>query len=103
MSSEELENFEAKAQLELYDEYRNVAQLFTYIVETDRRFYLANSVEVTPQVGQGTVYFDVVMNDVWVWDIFRASRFVKSVHVYSFKDVNVEELASQADFVVPEM
>ena len=28
-----------------------------------------------------------------MWDIYRASRFVKSVQVVTFKDVNVEELA----------
>ena len=37
-------------------------------------------------------YFEISMTDVWVWDIYRASRFVKSVHVVTFKDVNVEEL-----------
>ena len=32
------------------------------------------------------------MDDVWVWDIYRPSRFVKRVRVVTFKDVNVEEL-----------
>jgi hypothetical protein len=30
------------------------------------------------------------MNDVWVWDVYRNDRFVKSVRVLTFKDVNVE-------------
>ena len=40
------------------------------------------------------------MNDVWVWDVYRADRFVKSVRVLTFKDVNVEELAAQ-EFELP--
>jgi hypothetical protein len=28
-----------------------------------------------------------------VWDTFRSARFVKHVHVLTFKDVNVEEIA----------
>jgi hypothetical protein len=28
-----------------------------------------------------------------VWDIYRSSRFVRSVRVITYKDVNVEELS----------
>ena len=35
-------------------------------------------------------YFELQMNDVWVWDVYRSDRFVKSVRVLTFKDVNVE-------------
>jgi hypothetical protein len=34
------------------------------------------------------------MADAWVWDMYRPARFVKNVRVVTFKDVNVEELAS---------
>ena len=34
----------------------------------------------------------ITMNDAWVWDIYRPARFVKSVRVVTFKDVNIEEL-----------
>ncbi len=31
--------------------------------------------------------------DAWVWDVYRATRFVQcNVRVLTFKDVNVEEL-----------
>ena len=30
------------------------------------------------------------MNDVWVWDVYRSDRFVKSVRVITYKDFNVE-------------
>jgi hypothetical protein len=35
------------------------------------------------------------LKDVWVWDVYRADRFVSSVTVLTFKDVNVEELGSK--------
>ena len=39
------------------------------------------------------MYFEVTLSDAWVWDVYRPARFVKSVRVVTFKDVNVEELA----------
>jgi putative CTP synthase (UTP-ammonia lyase) len=103
MSAEELENYETDAQLALYREYQDVMSLFSYAVETDRRFYLANKVDVTPQIREGTIYFEVVMNDVWVWDVFRTNRFVKNVRAFSTRDVNVEERLPNQDFTVPEI
>ena len=47
MSAEDLENYETDAQMALYREYKDVMSLFSYAVETDRRFYLANQVDVT--------------------------------------------------------
>ncbi|MDY3049538.1 MAG: DUF2469 family protein [Rothia sp. (in: high G+C Gram-positive bacteria)] len=101
MSSEELEGYESAAQLTLYEEYKNVASLFTFVVETDRRFYLANSVQVSPRCQDGALYFEVEMQDVWVWDTFRSSRFVKNVRVFSVKDVNIEERAAGDDLLLP--
>ncbi len=103
MSSEELDQFEAQAQLSLYQEYKTVCDLFTYSVETDRRFYLANAVVLTPMQEGANLYFRVELTDVWVWDVFRKSRFVKKVEVYSRQDVNVEERASQQDLLVPDL
>jgi hypothetical protein len=93
MSAEDLENYETEMELSLYREYRDVVGLFSHVVETERRFYLANSVEVKPRSDGGEVYFEVTMSDAWVWDVYRPARFVKSVRVVTFKDVNVEELA----------
>ena len=45
MSAEDLDNYETDAELALYKEYRDVIKLFTYVVETERRFYLANKVD----------------------------------------------------------
>lgn len=61
------------------------------MIETERRFYLANDVNVVRRDTEHDFYFEISMTDVWVWDIYRADRFVKSVRVLT-KDVNVEEL-----------
>ena len=47
MSSDDLENFEAERELQLAQEYQDVAAMFRFAVETERRFYLANEVTVT--------------------------------------------------------
>ena len=92
MSADDLENYEADRELLLAQEYRDVSSLFRYAVETERRFYLANDVKVEV-LGDGTrPMVEVVLNDAWVWDMYRQSRFVPSVRVITFKDVNVEEL-----------
>jgi hypothetical protein len=93
MSAEEdLDRFEAEIELALYEEYRAVLPLFRFVVETERRFYLANDVKVTPHEQAGTTWFEVELGDAWVWDMYRPARFVKSVRVVTFRDVNVEAL-----------
>jgi hypothetical protein len=100
MSAEDLEKYEAEMELSLYREYRDVVGLFSYVVETDRRFYLTNNVDLQVRGDGGEVYFEVTMSDAWVWDMYRPARFVKNVKVVTFKDVNVEELA-KADLEIP--
>jgi hypothetical protein len=90
MNEDDIERFEEERELELYREYRDVLPMFTYVIETERRFYLANDVQLTPQ-GNGWVQVD--LSDAWVWDMFRPARFVSSVRVMTRRDVNVEELA----------
>lgn len=101
MSAEDLEDYETEAELALYREYRDVVSLFSYVVETERRFYLANAVDLRPRSADGEVWFELVLSDAWVWDVYRSARFVKSVRVVTFKDVNVEELA-KPDLEVPD-
>ena len=93
MSSEDLERYETEIELQLYREYRDVLPMFSYIVETERRFYLANGVKVEPQRDGGQVYFEIELEDAWVWDMYRPARFVSKVRLVTFRDVNVEELA----------
>lgn len=92
--SEDLERFESELEIDLYREYRDLGHLFKYIVHTERRLYLANEVDVKVcRNDAGDVYFDVTLNDAWVWDLYGQARFVKQSRVLTFKDVNVEELA----------
>lgn len=99
MSSEDLENFETEAELALYREYRDVVGLFQYVVETERRFYLANKVDLQVRASGGDIYFEVALTDAWVWDVYRSARLVKSVRVVTFRDVNIEELAHDEDSI----
>ncbi len=92
MSSEDLERYEAEIELQLYQEYRAVLPMFRYVVETDRRLYLANHVRIEPRTGSGDSHISVELRDAWVWDMYRPARFVSSVRVMTFQDVNVEEL-----------
>ncbi|MCP2165398.1 DUF2469 domain-containing protein [Goodfellowiella coeruleoviolacea] len=92
MSAEDLEKYETEMELQLYREYRDIVGQFSFVVETERRFYLANAVDVQARNADGEVYFEVRMSDAWVWDMYRPARFVKNVRVITFKDVNVEEL-----------
>ena len=100
MSAEDLENYETEMELHLYREYRDVVGLFAYVVETERRFYLANQVDLQVRSSGGEVFFEVRMADAWVWDVYRPARFVKSVRVVTFKDVIIEEL-NKSDLELP--
>ena len=102
MSAEDLEKYEAEMELQLYREYRDVVGLFSHVVETERRFYLTNEVELNVRsADNGEVFFEVTMRDAWVWDMYRPARFVKNVRVVTFKDVNIEELA-KSDLELPD-
>ncbi len=92
MSTEDLERYETEIELQLYKEYKDVAPLFRYVVETERRFYLANEVATEVRTENGRTFFELTLSDAWVWDMYRPARFVQSVRVLSFKDVNIEEL-----------
>ena len=101
MSAEDLERYEAEMELQLYREYRDVVSIFKYVVETDRRFYLCNAVDLKVRTEGGDVYFEVTMSDAWVWDMYRPARYVRNVRVLTFKDVNVEEL-DKPDLELPD-
>jgi hypothetical protein len=92
VSAEDLEQYETEMELQLYREYRDIVGQFSYVVETERRFYLCNAVDLQVRNPDGDMYFELRMSDAWVWDMYRPARFVKNVRVVTFKDVNVEEL-----------
>ncbi len=66
--------------------------MFRFAVETERRFYLANEVNVSVTGDPSRPVIEVELADAWVWDMYRKTRFVPKVRVLTFKDVNVEEL-----------
>lgn len=92
MSEEDLERYETGVELKIYKEYRDVLPMFKYVVETERRFYLCNGVTSHTRQTGSSVYFELELEDAWVWDMYRPARFVKQVKVMTFRDVNIEEL-----------
>src|SRR5690625_7407961 len=101
MSAEDLEKYETEMELSLYREYKDIVGQFSYDVETERRFYLANSVEMVPRNADGEVYFELRLAAAWVWDMYRPARFVKQVREATFEGGNSEE-ADKADLRHPE-
>jgi hypothetical protein len=101
VSSDDLENFEAERELQLAQEYQDVAGMFKFAVETERRFYLANDVKLTVSGDSARPVIEVELTDAWVWDMYRPARFVKQVRVITFKDVNIEEV-DKPDLRLPE-
>ena len=93
MSDEDIERFEDDMELRLWREYRDVLPMFAYVVETERRFYLANNVKVAEHEAPGGNWFEVELTDAWVWDMYRPARFVSRVRVITGRDINIEELS----------
>jgi hypothetical protein len=95
---DDVERYEEERELELYREYRDVAPMFAYAVETDRRFYLANHIDVQEHENG---WLEVRLTDAWVWDVFRRARFVSSVRVLTRHEVNIEELRRDEEPTLP--
>ena len=95
---DDIERFEEEREMELYREYRDVLPMFSFVIETERRFYLANKVDMA---ASDDGWVRVQLTDAWVWDMFRPARFVSSVQVMTRRDVNVEELRRD-DTTIPD-
>ena len=100
-SADDLDAYESRLELDLYREYKDVVNIFAYAVETERRFYLCNAVDLKVRTEGGDVYYEVSLGDAWVWDMYRPSRCVKSAKVLTFRDVSIEEI-QHTDLEVPE-
>ena len=92
MSEEDLERYEADIELALVQEYRTVLPLFQYVVESERRFYLANGVKLQVHHDSTPTCIELELSDAWVWDMYRPARFVPEVRILTFRDVNIERL-----------
>jgi hypothetical protein len=95
VGEEELDDYESTLELALVQEYKAVVGTFNYAVETDRRFYLANDVVIEVRSAGNPTLLEVTLNDAWVWDMYRTARFVPSVRVLTFRDVNIEKLPKE--------
>jgi Protein of unknown function (DUF2469) len=95
VGEEELDDYESTLELALVQEYKAVVATFDYAIETDRRFYLANEVEVDVRPGASPTLLEVTLRDAWVWDMYRTVRFVPSVRILTFRDVNIERLPKE--------
>jgi hypothetical protein len=94
MDDNEYDELDRQAEQALLREFRDVLGTFKYLVETERRLYLANEVEFNRVDTPTDFYFELKLGEVWVWDMNRQDRFIKQVSVRTFKDVNIEELES---------
>ena len=92
MGPDDLERYESEVEFQLFKEYKDVCPMFSHVVETERRFYLANSVDLNVRTSGDRTWVEVELKDAWVWDMYRQTRFVSTVRVVTFKDVNVEDL-----------
>jgi hypothetical protein len=99
MSTEDLEKYETEMELQLYKEYRDVLPMFRFVVETERRFYLANDVKIEVKGEDSQVFYQIELADAWVWDMYRPARFVSTVRVLTFRDVNIEELTKDSSAI----
>jgi hypothetical protein len=95
VGEEELDDYESTLELALVQEYKAVVGMFDFAVETDRRFYLANDVAIDVRSEGTPTLLEVILHDAWVWDMYRAARFVPSVRILTFRDVNIERLPKE--------
>jgi hypothetical protein len=80
-------------EFDIFVEYRDICTKYKYSIETERRFYLANKVDLKPMPFGKDCYFECNLKDAWVWDVYREDRFLKTARIVSFRDINVEEIS----------
>ena len=94
---DELDEFEAEAELRLKKEYAAVFSLFRYCVLTQDATYLCNKLDMQYVPQQNYPFFHLKMEDVWVWDKNRPTRMIPRAEVYTSSDVTIEELRGDGD------
>ena len=94
---DELDEFEAKLELELKREYTAVFGLFRYCILTQDATYLCNKLDLKSYPQSSYPFFHLTMEDVWVWDKNRPTRMIPRAEVYTSSDVTVEELRGEGD------
>ena len=94
---DELDEFEAELELRLKKEYTAVFGLFRYCVLTQDATYLCNKLELDVAHKPNYPYFQLKMEDVWVWDKNRPTRMIPRTEVYTSSDITIEELRSEGE------
>ena len=95
---DDLDEYEAELELVLKKEYQAVFGLFRYCVLTPDATYLCNRLErtVTPQPAYP--FFNLKLEDVWVWDKNRPTRMIPRTEIFVISgDVTIEELRGEGD------
>ena len=94
---DELDEFEAELELNLKKEYGAVYSLFRYCVLTSDGTYLCNKLDMQYVPQPSYPFFQLKMEDVWVWDKSRPTRMIPRVELWTSGDVTVEELRSDGE------
>jgi Protein of unknown function (DUF2469) len=94
---DDLDEYEAELELQLKREYTAVFGLFRYCILTQDATYLCNKLDLKVLPQPNYVYFQLAMEDVWVWDKNRPTRIIPRAEIYTSSDVTVEELRGEND------
>jgi hypothetical protein len=94
---DELDEFEAELELRLKREYGAVYSLFRYCVLTSDGTYLCNKLDMQYVPQPSYPFFQLKMEDVWVWDKSRPTRMIPRVELWTSGDVTVEELRADGE------
>ena len=78
---DELDDYEAELELRLKKEYSAVYSLFRYCVLTQDGTYLCNKLDMQYVPQPAYPFFQLKMEDVWVWDKSRPTRMIPRVEV----------------------
>src|ERR1700746_1609856 len=97
---DDLDEYEAELELALKTEYQAVFALFRFCVLTQDATYLCNRLDLqqaAPTAAGGLPFFQLDLEDVWVWDKNRPTRIIPRAEVFTSGDVTVEELRGEGE------
>ena len=97
---DDLDEYEADLELRLKREYQAVFSLFRYCVLTQDATYLCNKLEVqqaAPTAPGALPFFQLELEDVWVWDKNRPTRIIPRTEIFTSGEVTIEELRGEGD------
>jgi Protein of unknown function (DUF2469) len=95
---DELDEYEADLELQLRKEYSAVFGLFRYCVLTQDATYLCNKLDLQYVPQPAYPFFQLKLEDVWVWDKNRPTRIIPRAEILiTTGDVTIEELRGEGD------